>query len=116
MRQRAQSLFLDKYLIVGLLLLSVQCLIFSTIDFPIYGSLCLHHIPEVFGFLFIGFWLADHSPLWVAPLVYAVSPFLSQLLVKHSFTLGGILASAMVSLPLLIGDWTERYRSKRKQP
>ena len=115
MHQRAHSL-LDKYLILGVLLIFVQYLIFSTIDFAIYGSLCLHHIPEVFGCLFIGFWFAHHFSLWVAPLIYIVNLFWSELLFKHSITLGGIIASAMVSFTLLIGDWTERYRSKRKQP
>jgi hypothetical protein len=117
MRQRAHSLLdnLDRYLILGVLLIVVQYLIFSTIDFPIYGSLCLHHIPEVFGCLFIGFWLAHDFPWWVTPLIYTVNLFWSELLFKHSITLSGIIAGAMVSFTLLVGDWTERYRSKRKQ-
>lgn len=101
----------DKCLIFGILLIFAQYLVFITIDFAIYGSLFLHHIPEVFGCLFIGFWLAHHFPLWVAPLIYIINLFSSELLFKHSITLGGIIAGAMVSFPLLVGDWTERYRS-----
>lgn len=108
MRQRAYSL-LDKCLILGVLLIFVQYLIFSTIDFPIYDSLCLHHIPEVFGCLFIGFWLAHHFSWWVVPLIYTVNLFWSELLFKHSITLSGIIAGAMVSFTLLVGDWTERF-------
>ncbi len=98
------------YLIFGLLLILSEIAVFYTVDFPIYRSLCFHHIPEVFGFLFIGFWLAHRFSWWVVLLIYLASPFVTELLFKQGLTVDGILANALVSVTLVIGDWTERYR------
>lgn len=95
----------DKYLLLGILLFAVQYIIFLTIDFIIFGSLCLHHILELIGFLFFGFWFAHHFSYWHTIIVYILNIILSEFLFKHNITVNGMMASAMVSITLLIGDW-----------
>lgn len=115
-KDKLSHLSQNKYLILGLLLSIIQYLIFAKNDFIIFGALCLHHIPEVFSFLFFGFWLANNFPMWITLLIYTINPFLSELLFRHNITFGGIIASAMVSLTLLIGDLTERYQQRKMVP
>jgi len=109
------SCFLDRYFVLGILLFVIEYSIFLTVDFVIFDGLYLHHIPELAGFLFFGFWLAHRFHWWVTPLVYTINLFLNELLFKHTISLGGIIASAIISIPLLIGDSTERYRQRRNK-
>jgi len=112
-KQKLLILLVDKFFISGLLFFA-QYIVFVTIDFIVYGGLCLHHIPEVVGCLFLGFWLAHHFSWWVAPFIYIIKLFWSELFFRHSITLDGIVASAIVTITLLIGDWTERCRLEYK--
>jgi len=106
----------DKYLFLGVLLGVIQYIIFGTIDFIIFGSLCLHHIPELFGFLFFGFWFAHNFMWWHTIIVYLLNIPLTEILFRRNITREGMIASAIVSSTLLIGDWFKRCQEKQHRP
>jgi len=105
------SKWIDKYLIFGVLFLVIQYLIFITFDFTIFSWFCLHHVFELIGFLLIGFWLADSergvSSIKVI-LAYIPAIIVTSILISGTITISGVLASAIVSSPLLIGYWLKK--------
>jgi len=93
--------WIDKYLIFGIFFL-----IFLTFDFIIFSWFCLHHVFEIFGYLLIGFWLGDSRRAISKTrfiIAYIPTVIIMSVLISATVTLSGVLASTIISSPLLIG-------------
>lgn len=91
--------------------------IFFTFDFIIFSWFCLHHVFEMIGSLLIGFWLAESVrdiSMNKAVVIYIILILLGSMFLSGTVALIGVVASAIVLSPLLIGYSLKKWWHTRK--